>query len=126
MTLAEALMPAWFVLAVATATLVLLAGHMLALAGSDMEPRRKRIRAANNILMMLTTPLVAYGFGIVDPSDARAFVFTWTLVPALLLMIILLACADMLNTASLHRRERRALRARAVREAEALRSRAGG
>jgi hypothetical protein len=74
---------------------------------------------------MLTTPLVAYGFGIVDPADVRAFVFTWTLVPALLLMIILLACADMLNTASIQRRERRALRERAVREAREVRSHAG-
>lgn len=109
-TLAETLMPPWFVLPVATVVLLILTAHLLAMNSAAIEPRRKRIRTVNNILMMLTTPLVAYGFGIVDVADGRRFVFVWTLAPALLLMIVLLALADMLNTLALHRRRRRDVR----------------
>lgn len=107
MTLADALMPAWFVLPVATGVMILLTAHALALSGADMDPRRRRIRLANNILMTATTPLIAYGFGIVDAGDGRRFVFVWTIVPVLLLMVIALALADILNSLAVHRRERR-------------------
>ncbi|MFM9995873.1 MAG: hypothetical protein ACKVU4_08735 [Phycisphaerales bacterium] len=107
MTLAESLMPGWFVLPVATVLMLLLTAHALALAASDMDTRRRRIRLANNILMMITTPLIAYGFGIVDPQDGRRFVLVWTVAPLLLLMVIALAAADMVNTMALTRRERR-------------------
>lgn len=110
MTLAETLMPAWFVLPVATVVLLVLTAHLLAVNASDMEARRRRIRTANNILMMLTTPLIAYGFGILDTGDGRRFVLVWTIVPLLLLLIVVLALADMLNTLVLHQRNRRSIR----------------
>ncbi len=107
MTLAETLMPAWFVLPVATIVLLILTAHLLAMNAPEIEPRRRRIRTVNNLLMMLTTPLIAYGFGLVDASDGRRFVLVWTVVPVLLLMTVLLALADMVNTLAIHRRARR-------------------
>ncbi len=106
-TLAETLMPSWFVLPVATIVLLVLTAHLLAMNAAEVEPRRRRLRTANNILMMLTTPLIAYGFGVVDVGDGRRFVLVWTLVPILLLMIVLLALADMFNTLAIHRRRHR-------------------
>ncbi len=107
-TLAETLMPAWFILPVATLVLLVLAAHLLALNTPGMDARRRRIRVANNLLMMFTTPLMAYGFGIVDAADGRRFVLVWTVIPPLLLMIVGLALADIANTMVLNARTRRA------------------
>ncbi len=106
-TLAETLRPPWFVLPVATIVLLILTAHLLAMNAAEIEPRRRRIRTVNNLLMMLTTPLIAYGFGLVDASDGRRFVLVWTVVPVLLVMTVLLALADMVNTLAIHRRARR-------------------
>lgn len=122
MMLAESLMPGWFVLPVATVLMLLLTAHALALAGSAMDPRRRRIRLANNVLMMVATPLIAYGFGIVDPQDGRRFVLVWTVAPLLLLMVIALAVADMVNTMALTRRERRGVARRVAGERAATAS----
>ena len=104
------LVPWWLAMPPAAALLVVLARYLLALVGADMEARRKRIRAANTFLMMLVTPLVAYGFGVVTPSRTRAYLFTWGLICSLLLMIILLALLDMANSVRLHRTQVRDLR----------------
>src|SRR3954447_12123590 len=117
------LMPWWLTMPLGAAVLVMLARYLLALAGAEMEPRRKRIRAANTFLMMLVTPLVAYGFGVVTPSRPRAYFFTWTMICSLLLMIILLALLDMANSVRLHRTQVRELRksmsARSIMESHA-------
>jgi hypothetical protein len=105
------LIPWWFVAPVATVALLMLTAHLLALNAAAVEPRRKRIRSANNVLMMVLTPLLAYGFGVVRPSEARMFVLVWTVIPALLLMVIMLALADALHSVRLHRESRRSLRA---------------
>jgi hypothetical protein len=102
--------PWWLAMPVAAALLVVLARYLIVIAGADMEARRKRIRLANTFLMMLVTPLVAYGFGVVTPSRPRAYFFTWTLIVSLLLMIILLALLDMANSVRLHRTQVRELR----------------
>jgi hypothetical protein len=108
--LAETLMPAWFILPVATLVLLVLGAHLLALGMPGMEARRRRIRMVNNLLMMFTTPLMAYGFGIVDATDGRRFALVWTVIPLLLLMIVGLAVADIVNTMVLHAKARRLIR----------------
>jgi undecaprenyl pyrophosphate phosphatase UppP len=105
-------MPAWFVLPVATLAMLLLAAHLVALGAVPMDARRRRIRVANNVLMMFLTALLAYGFCVVKTTDVRTFVLVWTVVPALLVMVILLALFDMLNSVQIHRRDRRELRRR--------------
>jgi ABC-type dipeptide/oligopeptide/nickel transport system permease subunit len=104
------LVPWWLAMPVAALVLVLLARYLLAVAPAAMEPRRKRIRTVNTFLMMLVTPLVAYGFGVAVPSRPRAYVFTWVLICSLLFMIILLALLDMANSVRIHRAQVRSLR----------------
>jgi ABC-type dipeptide/oligopeptide/nickel transport system permease subunit len=104
------LVPWWLAMPVAALVLVVLARYLLALFASDMEPRRKRIRGMNTFLMMLATPLVAYGFSVATPARHRAYIFTWTLICSLLLMIILLALLDIANSIRLHRTQVRDLR----------------
>jgi hypothetical protein len=104
------IVPFWLAATVATVSMLLLAAHLVALNRAPMESRRKRIRLATSFLMMVVVPLLAYGFGVTRTSEPRAFVYVWTIIPALLLMVILLAIADVLNTLTLNRRRQRELR----------------
>lgn len=108
----SALLPWWFVIPLAALAVVVLTIHLLVLNAAVMDPRRRRIRMANNLLMIFLTPLIAYGFAVVPVSNARAFMIIWTLVPGLLLIVVMLALADALHSLRLHRQARRNLRAR--------------
>jgi len=108
---ADPIIPPWLALLAGSVTLVLLAGHLLALSGAtDMDPRRRRIRSANAVLMMLLVPFIAYGFGIATPSKARPFVYVWVVTAALLFMIILVAMIDVLHSWQVHRAQLREIR----------------
>jgi protein-S-isoprenylcysteine O-methyltransferase Ste14 len=106
----HALAPWWAVLPLALLTLLVLAGHVLSLARIEMPASRRRIRTANGLVMMLTVPLGAYAVGIADPrQDQRSFVLAWMMVAGLLLVVLLVAGLDIVNTWRLHRREHRDL-----------------
>lgn len=110
------ILPAWLVLPVGVLTLLILAGHLLALSGDhEMDPQRRRIRMTNGILMMLTVPLICYGFGVATPDRTRAFIYVWVLSAAMLFMIILVAGIDMLHSWNLHRLQLRQVREQLVR-----------
>jgi hypothetical protein len=104
------LLPSWVVLPVAVVLLLVVAVHLLVVSHAPMPSTRRRIRLANGWIMLLLVPLGAAAFGVVTPSDARSFVFVWTLVIFMLLMLIVLATIDIVNTGVLYRRERRSLR----------------
>lgn len=91
--------------------LIAIAGHLLWLnSATDMDPQRRRIRMTNAVLMMVVVPFVVYGFAIATPSKARAYVYVWVITAALLMMIIMVALIDMLNSWLLHRAQLRELR----------------
>lgn len=104
------LLPSWVVLPVAVVLLLVVAVHLLVVSHAPMPATRRRIRLANGWIMLLLVPLGAAAFGVVTPSDPRSFVFVWTLVICMLLMLIVLATIDIVNTGVLYRRERRSLR----------------
>lgn len=108
----EPILSPWFVIPLAAATLLFLAGHLKAMQIAEMPESRRRIRTVNGLLMMFVTPLVAYLFGIVTADDERMFLLSGTAVVSLLFMIILLALLDALNTVRIARREQRELRRR--------------
>ena len=97
------ILPFWLVAPMAGVTMLLLAGHLSALHASDMPRSRQRIRVANGVLMMFVTPMLAYVLGYASLGDPGPFVMGWTSVSVMLLMILMLATLDMLNTARLHR-----------------------
>lgn len=111
------ILPAWFVLPLGIATLVLIAGHLTAMQRAEMPASRKRIRTANGMVMLFTTPLIAYAFGIATSSDAQTFVLVWAGVTVLVSVILLLAVVDVFNNVRLHRQRLRRLRGEALREA---------
>jgi hypothetical protein len=105
------LIPQWLALTAGSITLLAVAAHLLSLNhATDIDPRRRRIRMTNAVLMMLAIPFIAYGFGIATPSRGRAYVFVWAITAGLLLMIILVALIDMLHSWQLHRAQLRNVR----------------
>jgi hypothetical protein len=104
------LAPAWFVFPMAFLALLVLAAHVAGLSREEMPDSRRRIRTVNGVLMMFTTPLLAYAFGLADPARPRVFVIVWVLVAGLVTLILFLALSDMLNTWRLNALERRELR----------------
>jgi len=108
--IAESILPAWFVLPLASLTLIVLGVHLQWMHQADMPGSRRRIRTASNLVSMLTVPLIAAGFGIVNPDDHRLFIMVWLAIVGLLGIIVILAGVDMLNNLRLHAQERRHIR----------------
>lgn len=99
MTLANVTLSPWIALPLAAVALILIAWHSTGLDRRPMPPSRRRIRQANSWVMMLCVPLLAAGTSVVSAnSSPRAFVLIWTVVALLVLLSVLLAIADALNT----------------------------
>lgn len=115
---AGSLLPAWAVVPIAAAAVVVLAAHVLAIQQSPMPARRRRIRTANGLLMMLISSLLAYALGVAptisnpttNPEAARNFLIVWSAIMALLSLVIALAALDVAHTARLAVTDRRRLR----------------
>ncbi len=106
-----AIAPAIVVFPFAILVLVILAVHAAILFRTEMPPSRRRIRLANAALMLFTTPIIAYGFGWIDPTvQKRPFVVTWTLIAGLVVLILFLAVFDAINNLRIQRQEMKRLR----------------
>ena len=102
------LIPQWLALTAGAISLLAVAAHLLSLIhDAGIDPRRRRIRMTNAVLIMLTIPFVAYGFGVATPSRGRTYVLVWAVTAGLLLMVILVALIDMLHSWQLHRAQLR-------------------
>ncbi len=103
--------PAWLIVPLAILAMLVIAAHVLLLPKVEMPDSRRRIRTANGMLMLFTTPIFAYALSIANPAvDQRAFVLSWMMVAGLLVIILLVAMFDMANTFRLHRIHLRELR----------------
>jgi DNA-binding transcriptional MocR family regulator len=70
--------------------------------------------------MMLTIPVLAYGFGVVSPQNQRHFILTWVLATGLMSLVMLLALADVLNSWYVLWRARRVMMRRAAKARQLL------
>lgn len=103
--------PAWAIIPVGFVALVVIALHVLQVMRSDMPPSRRRIRVANGLLMMFTTPLSAFALSIVNPAtQQKLFAMSWILTIALVTLIFGLAWFDILNNLRIYRAEQREIR----------------
>jgi hypothetical protein len=92
--------------------MVVVALHARATRRSAEPASRKRVRLANASLMMLTLPLIAVGFSLLNPRTHRQeWLLVWLAAIALLGMNVLLAVIDAANTLRLLRAARRRIRA---------------
>jgi hypothetical protein len=110
LTIAESILPVWFVLPLASLTLVVLGVHLQWMHQADMPGSRRRIRTASNLVSMLTVPLIAAGFALINPNDHRVFVMVWLAIVGLLGVVVVLAGVDMLNNLRIHSKERHQVR----------------
>lgn len=111
----QGVLPMWLVIPVTLALMVIVASAIVSAAKATNPSSRRRIRLANGWVMLLTMPLAAAGFSLIDSSaQPRLFVKVWILTIGLICISIVLAILDMLNTARLarlaHRRLRRSFR----------------
>jgi hypothetical protein len=86
--------------------LMAVAAHLTVLrehAIGKMPESRRQIRMVTGWVMMFTIPLLAYGFGIVSPTNEQSFLLAWTCIVGLLGGIVLMACVDALNSIRLAR-----------------------
>ena len=103
----DPILPLWIVAPPTVVLMLFLANHVKTLQRTTAPPRRRRIRTATGVAMMLTTALLAHALAIVSPSDARTFVLVWMMIISLLGLIILLAFLDAMTTYFLLRAHRR-------------------
>lgn len=100
------ILPGWVVLPAAAATMLVVAGHVLATHAGDLPIRRRRLRVVNGLLMLFVTALLAYALGVAAvveeptarPRETREFVIVWLLIIGLLGVVITLAGADAIAT----------------------------
>ncbi len=104
----QPLAPLWGVAPICLLTLFFLGIHLTLLhRDHDMPESRRRLRTANGLLMLIATPIAGYAFGVASPArDQRLFVLAWILVTALVVLILILAIADALNSWRIDRRAR--------------------
>ena len=96
----SSVLPAWFVIPLAAVVMLIVAAAITSAAKHTTPASRRRIRIANGWVMLLITPLAAFGFGLIDSSaQPRLFVKVWILVIGLLCITVALAILDMINTA---------------------------
>ncbi len=106
--LSGSVIPWWIVLPVAGVVMMFVAAHIGATQQRTKPPSRRRIRVANGWVMLVTIPLLAAGFGVLNPhTQSRAFALVWVAAVALLAMTIGLALLDAANTLRLARAARR-------------------
>jgi uncharacterized membrane protein YbhN (UPF0104 family) len=110
-TVQGATVPAWLSLGLAGLLMIAVALHADRTLRTPGDPVRRRIRLANAALMLLTLPLLAAGFSLVNPAvHPRAWAAIWVVALGLLVLNIVLAIADVINTLRMLKRARRALR----------------
>lgn len=112
MILAAEMLPPWLVVPPALVLVIAVGAHMMAMRRSEMPESRRRLRTANGLLMLITTPLTAYAFCRVSSSEPRLFVIVWTAVVGLVGLVVALAVADILNNLWIAHRTSRDLSSR--------------
>jgi len=115
----DPVLPFWFIGPLALLTMLVIAGHLLAMraARARVPASRYRVRTVNGGLMLTVTPLLAVAFGVVPPSESRVFVMVWFACMGLLAIVMVLAAVDALNNIRLMLVERARLREEQASEA---------
>lgn len=105
------LLPPMLVIPPGAALMALVVWHTARTHGSDHPASRRRIRLANNLLILATIPLLMAGLCVLDPRGSpREWALVWLAAMALLSINVGLAMADAMNTARLLAASRRRLR----------------
>lgn len=105
------MLPIWFVGPFALLMMVLVVWHLRRMAQDEMPESRRRIRSANGLLLLLLPILMTYALSVTSPREPIVFLWAWSAVSLLVLLLVVLAVVDVGNTLRLHRRHVRTVRA---------------
>lgn len=98
----------WIILPLTLVGMLIVSAHVTIIQHTPAHPTRRRLRICNGWIMLITLPLLGAGVSLVSPSrQPRLFALTWLTVILLLIVSILIALADTLNTIRLTRADRR-------------------
>ncbi|HHN78211.1 MAG TPA: hypothetical protein ENK11_05990 [Phycisphaerales bacterium] len=97
------ILPFWFVGPLAGLTMLVIAGHLLAMrdAKDRIPASRYRIRTVNGGIMLVAVPLLASAFSVIPTNRPRPFLLIWTACIGLLAVVVVLALLDAINNARL-------------------------
>ena len=110
LSLGAGIVPGWLATTAGLMALLAISWHVLSLPRAPMPASRRRIRLSNGLLMAFAVPVTVYAAARTSPEDPRPFTIAWTMVAALMGLIVRLACLDVANTVRLHAAQRRGLR----------------
>lgn len=107
-----AVLPFWLVFPIALLTMVVVAGHLMALRSgrAHIPASRYRIRSVNGGMMITLVPMLAIAFSVVSPDAQRLFALMWMACIGMIGIVLLLAVIDACNNLRLARRDAMALR----------------
>lgn len=97
------ILPFWFVGPLAGLTMLVIAGHLIAMrdARARIPASRYRIRSVNGGIMLVAVPMLACAFAVVPTDRPRAFLLIWSACVGLLVVVVALALLDAINNARL-------------------------
>jgi len=102
------------VLPLGAIALVVIAGYLIALRAAPtsdaLPPSRRRIRTVSGWVSLITVALLAYGFGVATPANARVFMLVWIAGTAMVGVVLMLAFIDLADTYRIRRDTDRARR----------------
>lgn len=98
--------------------------YWLRLGRSDVPISRRRIRRVSLVFMALSLPVFVRALSVVDPQvQQREYIATWMLALALVLIVLVAAGVDAINSLRLHHREQsEAMRTAALELAQAIKA----
>lgn len=117
------LAPLWIIGPMGIVAMLILGGHVHLTARICEPESRRRIRMATGMLGMTAVPIATAALSLIPPANQRLFAVAWMLVAGLIIIVLLLAFLDMLNTFRLYADARKTLR-RQARDALAARDQA--
>lgn len=90
------------VLPIAMPIMILAGVYTLLIQRRPMPASRRRIRTATGVLLICTVGLMAFNLVNVSAAQHRTFLILWTVLIAMVALLLLLAALDMLNTLRLY------------------------
>lgn len=101
-----ATLPWVFTVPIAVLIAIAIIWYWLVLGKPDVPASRKRIRQTSLIVMLVSLPVLVRALSFVShQANSSQFVIVWSMLLVLLLLLVITAIADAINTINIHRKQ---------------------
>ena len=101
-----ALLPWVLTVPIATVGAICVLWYWIALEKPSVPPSRRRIRRVSMIVMLVSLPVLVQALSFSNhQSNPNQFVVTWSMVLFLLMLVMITAIVDAVNTTKIHREQ---------------------